>query len=182
MPALTKQDINSMLAFPCEIFVETGTHMGETTNVAKNMFEHVHTIEIVDNMFLKAKQRFSDNSNVTCHLGDSAIILKDVCKHLDKPTCFWLDGHYSGGNTGIGIKAVPLFEELQAIVDNCSKQCIVLIDDCRLFETDNDLGGWKVMNLNSILNIVKSRMSSYSFFPSALHPQDRLAIYLNRVQ
>lgn len=176
---LSQSELKNMMKIPCQIFVETGTYFGETTNVAKDMFELVHTIEIKQEYFEKALSLFSQDLNVKCHLGDSSILLEDICKTLDKSTCFWLDGHYSAGNTGKGVKNVPLYEELQLIMKHCSQPCVILIDDCRLFEkTDPYVNGWEEINTNSILEIVNSRMESYSLFPSALHQMDRMAIIL----
>jgi hypothetical protein len=179
MPALSKQEIMAMMKITCNIFVETGTYLGETTDIAKNLFEKVHTIEIAHHFYENAKKLFS-GTNVTCHLGDSSILLEPICKTLDKPTCFWLDGHWSAGNTGRGIKNIPLYEELEVIMKHCSQKCLILIDDCRLFEkTDPYVAGWEVINKNTILEILKSRIESYSFFPSSLHPQDRMVIVIN---
>lgn len=179
MPALTELDITNMMKIPCQIFVETGTYLGETTNIAKNIFQEVHTVEIKRELFENAKSKFSNHSNVICHLGDSSILLEDICKTLDKPTCFWLDGHWSAGHTGKGLKNVPLYEELQLIMKHCSQKCVILIDDCRLFEkTGEHLDGWEVINKNTILEIVQSRLDSYSFYPSSLHPEDRMIIAL----
>ena len=176
---LSELEIRNMMTVPCEIFVETGTYLGQTTNIAKNMFERVHTIEIAEHYYRDAKSLFFE-TNVTCHLGDSSVLLEDICKTLDKPTCFWLDGHWSQGNTGKGIKNVPLYEELELIMKYCSQKCVILIDDCRLFETSTiHDDGWKGINKNSILDIVKSRLDSYSFFPSYLDPNDRMVINLH---
>ncbi len=180
MPALTELDIMNMMKIPCQIFVETGTYLGETTNVAKDIFQQVHTIEIKKELFENARAKFSQHLNVLCHLGDSSIVLENICKTLNKPTCFWLDGHWSAGDTGKGLKNVPLYEELELIMKHCSQKCVILIDDCRLFEkTGNDLDGWEVINKNTILDIVKSRIDSYSFYPSSLHREDRMVIILN---
>lgn len=88
MPALSELDIMNMMKIPCQIFVETGTYFGGTTNIAKDLFEKVHTIEIKKELFENARRMFSQDLNVTCHLGDSSILLKDICKSLNKPTCF----------------------------------------------------------------------------------------------
>ena len=147
-------------------------------NAAKKLFKKVHTIEIAEHFYNSAKTKFS-GTNVICHLGDSSILLENICKTLDKPTCFWLDGHWSAGNTGKGIKNIPLYEELELIMKYCSENCVILIDDCRLFEkTDPYVDGWESINKNTILDIVKSRMESYSFFPSSLNSMDRMSIIL----
>jgi hypothetical protein len=182
MPYLTSNEIKLMMTIPCSNFIETGTFMGDTTNIAKTMFDTVHTIEIKNDFFLNAKLRFQHDSNVICHLGDSSIILSNICKTLNKPSCFWLDGHYSAGDTGKGIKNVPLYEELMIIMTECKQACVILIDDCRLFEqTGKDLDGWESINKQTILKIVDSRMESYSFFPSKLNPLDRMSIVLKNI-
>jgi len=179
MPALTEFELKNMLKIPCQIFVETGTYMGETTKVASSLFEKVHTIEIAPHFYQRAKTIFS-TTNVTCHLGDSSIVLKDICPTLDKPTCFWLDGHWSAGNTGKGIKSVPLYEELEIIMNMCSQVCVILIDDCRLFgKTDPYVDGWEAISVEKILELVNPRIKSHSFFPSNLDSSDRMAIILN---
>jgi hypothetical protein len=178
MPALTESEIIDMVNIPFQIFVETGTYLGETTKVASGLFETVHTIEIAPHFYQNAKKMFS-GTNVTCHLGDSSIVLKDICPTLDRPTCFWLDGHWSAGNTGKGIKNVPLYEELELIMNLCSQECVILIDDCRLFgKTDPYVDGWEVISVEKILELVNPRIKSHSFFPSNLHHADRLAILL----
>lgn len=183
MPALSESELRSMMKIPCQIFVETGTFLGETTDLAKNMFEMVHTIEIQSELFERARNLFAGNSNVKCYLGDSSIVLEDICKNLKNPTCFWLDGHYSGGKTGKGEKNVPLYAELEMIMKYCSEKCVILIDDCRLFQKTYHDGirhiGWEEINTNTILEIVKSRINSYSFFSSNLDSEDRMAIVLN---
>jgi hypothetical protein len=196
MPSLSESEIKSMMTTPCQYFVETGTFMGDTTEVARRMFEKVYTIEVKEDLFVKARNRFKPYPSVTCYLGDSSLLLGDICKTLDKPTCFWLDGHYSAGNTGMGTKEVTLYEELDVIMTHCKVPCVILIDDCRLFGTSvikksiadiifkkkgQDVYGWDVINVPNILEKVSSRLSSYSFAPSILHPQDRLAITLTQI-
>jgi hypothetical protein len=177
MPALSEKEITEMGGLSCSIFVETGTYLGETTNIAGQCFEKVHTIEVKEDLHARAKNLFLGKSNVVCHLGDSSVVLNDICKTLDKPTCFWLDGHWSAGNTGKGIKNVPLYEELEIIMKECKQSGVILIDDCRLFEkTDPYVDGWEAINIPSILKIVSSRITSHSFYPSVLDPKDRLVI------
>jgi hypothetical protein len=179
MPALTLKELTEMGGLNCSIFVETGTYLGETTNMAMQHFEKVHTIEIKEDLYTRAKHTFSKKYNVVCYLGDSSIVLVDICKTLDKATCFWLDGHYSAGGTGKGTKNIPLYEELEIIMKECKQSCLILIDDCRLFEkVDPYVDGWDQINTNSILKIVSSRMLSNSFYPSILDKNDRLIIQL----
>ena len=71
--------------------------------------------------------------------GDSATQLKLVLNQLSEPVLFWLDGHYSGGQTAKGVKECPILEELEAIASfKCNAGSVVLIDDARLFNGSHD--------------------------------------------
>jgi|SRR6516162_10639014 hypothetical protein len=52
---------------------------------------------------------------------------------MDKPTVFWIDGHYSGGITGIGEAVCPILAELDTIFGDTKVPFTLLIDDARLF-------------------------------------------------
>ena len=51
---------------------------------------------------------------------------------------FWLDGHYSAGFTAKGDKETPIYEELEAIIQDSTHDHILLIDDARLFTGERD--------------------------------------------
>ena len=55
-----------------------------------------------------------------------------------KDISFWLDGHFSQGETFKGLNDTPILEELKIISDFLSKMSnvTILIDDVRLFRTD----------------------------------------------
>jgi hypothetical protein len=46
---------------------------------------------------------------------------------------FWLDGHYSGGDTAQGDLNCPVWGELEAIFGGMTQPFVVLIDDARCF-------------------------------------------------
>src|SRR5262249_16050226 len=48
---------------------------------------------------------------------------------------FWLDGHYSGGDTAKGGRETPIMEEIQAILAHPVRDHIILIDDAGAFGT-----------------------------------------------
>ncbi len=62
--------------------------------------------------------------------------LPEICRKLDGPSLFYLDGHYSGGFTGRGDKDSPIIEELNAILTNTNYPFKIVIDDARLFGID----------------------------------------------
>ena len=82
--------------------VETGTFLGHTTEYLSRRFDKVHTIELDEGLFNVVNKHFSDNNKVHCHLGDSAIILKETLiedlnkSKEDKKVFFFLDAHWSG--------------------------------------------------------------------------------------
>lgn len=109
--------------------------------------------------------------------------MDSLVETLDKPSVFFLDGHWSAGNTGKGNKHVPLYEELTSINKKFKHTCIVIIDDYRLFgigpSNSNAICNWEDINKESVLNILKDRIDIVYHLPSTLHQQDRLVIHLN---
>ena len=180
MPSLTFKEITEYSQYPTNIFIETGTFMGETTNNVKHHFERVISIELSDKYASMAIEKFKNDTNVSIIKGDSSEELYNICKQLDKPAFFWLDGHWSNGDTAKGTKDCPLLEELQQIVKNCAPKCIVAIDDVRLFTT-TAWEDWSSISKEAVLEIVKPRLESYKYYPSSLHPEDRLVLILNSV-
>lgn len=114
-----------------EVFVETGTYLGDTTAGAATHFREVHTIELSEELYQRAKTRFEGVKNITCHLGDSARVLKTLAPTIREPAVFFLDAHWAGGVTARGEVEVPLLEEIETIMAR-SQNDIVVIDDLRL--------------------------------------------------
>jgi hypothetical protein len=99
-----------------KIFVETGTYLGDTVQLALNAgFEYVHTIEVDQGMYDKCHARFKDNPNVKLWLGDSVDIIPQIADQLIEPATFWLDAHASGPLQGGRYAPCPLVLELEAI-------------------------------------------------------------------
>ncbi len=116
-------------------FVETGTHLGDTlAYIAQEKSVHVTSIELDEAYYRAAKQRFARYPNVTLLQGDSGKLLPELVRHGKTPALFWLDGHYSGGDTAKGELDTPVIAELQAILDSPLKGHVILIDDARCFD------------------------------------------------
>ena len=67
------------------------------------------------------------------------LILLDISEDSqNKDVSFWLDGHFSQGETFRGMTDTPILEELKIISDFLPKftNFTILIDDVRLFRTD----------------------------------------------
>jgi hypothetical protein len=162
MVKLSKQELDTILN-KCgkrdyEIFVETGTYQGETTNEMAQHFNMVHTIEIQPDLFKKTFEIFKNRNNIKCHFGDCAKVLPVLSPTLKENTVFWLDGHWSCGETGKGDKDVPLLEELKAINDTYNGTAVIIVDDYRLFNGKDQYVDWSEINENALLERVSGRV------------------------
>jgi len=119
--------------FAVEVFVETGTYMGATAHVAATCFDHVHTIELSEFHYRAACRRFAGNPRITLYKGDSADVLVTLLPQIKGRILFWLDGHYSAGNTARGSRNTPIMQELEAIKKSGIQNAVILVDDIRCF-------------------------------------------------
>tara|TARA_B000000557_G_C20791967_1_gene451463 strand:- start:1114 stop:1683 length:570 start_codon:yes stop_codon:yes gene_type:complete len=166
------------------IFIETGTFEGETIFKMSPLFKTLHTIEIKKLYYNNVLNKYNSLklNNINFHLGDSSDVLIDLSKQIEQPSIFFLDGHWSSGNTGRGKKDCPLYEELNAIINNFKHNAIIIIDDARLFGLGPHNGtgneNWKDINLENILKIVKNRLLNNYFLPSNINNKDRLILHI----
>jgi len=113
-------------------FVETGTYDGATAIKMAKIFERVWTIEVSWDLYAKAKINLKSYSNIESVFGDSTDVLPSVLQKIRKPAVFWLDAHWSGGDTGQGTSECPVTSEISLIrADNADH--VILIDDARYF-------------------------------------------------
>lgn len=122
--------------FGLKNLVETGTLCGDMVEAMKNDFDCIYSIELSYEFYAKSKDRFKREEHIGLIHGDSGIELKNVINRLDQPALFWLDGHYSGGDTAIGDKETPILEELDHILNDKEKKHVIIIDDARCFGDD----------------------------------------------
>ncbi len=111
-------------------FIETGTYLGDTSLEASKHFTQVYTIEAAEYFFKQAKEKCKEKHNVTLCLGDSREWLPQILIEKQNKVIFWLDAHYSGGETFNSTN--PLLKELEIININ-TVNAIILIDDARFF-------------------------------------------------
>lgn len=129
--------------YPNKIFIETGSYLGDGIQQALDAgFEVVISIELSDKYFSISTNRFIDNPKVKILKGDSYKVLPDVLKDIDTPVTFWLDGHYSSGDTALGDYWAPLIQELDVIKEHPIKNHKILIDDMRCWEEPNTVHGF----------------------------------------
>lgn len=143
--------------FQTKILVETGTFRGDMMHAMSGHFDQLFSIELSQMLFEKAKERFRDCPQVTILQGDSGQVLGQLIPKLTSSALFWLDGHYSAGETAKGDKDTPIYEELAHILNDNRFQHIILVDDARLFGTDPSYPKFE-----EIEAFVKARRPHYS--------------------
>lgn len=133
-PAAKRRIIHAMLRkHGLATFIETGTFKGDTlASVAATGIRAI-SVELSDAYFDRANQRFAGMRNVELHHGDSGIVLPRIVASLGEPALFWLDGHYSAGETAHGDLASPISAEMESILASPVQGHVVLIDDAHDF-------------------------------------------------
>ena len=118
--------------------VEIGTYKGVTTRRLSWIFDQVITVEIDATLYTQAVERLKRRTNVRLIHDDGVSALPAIAKEVRKAVLF-LDGHFSGGDTGLGDEPEPILKELDVIQSNLSSFVAIVIDDFRLFGVDK---GW----------------------------------------
>jgi len=113
--------------------VETGTYLGDMVAAVRGDLDVIHTIELDQALYERAKHRFAGDPRVHVHQGDSGKLLAQIVGQLEGPALFWLDAHHSGGVTALGESETPILEELEHVLAAADKRHVVLIDDARDF-------------------------------------------------
>ncbi|MCP9889442.1 hypothetical protein KBY57_00015 [Cyanobium sp. Aljojuca 7D2] len=153
--------INEILQI--DIFFEEGTYLGGTAAQMSNMFKKVITVEASEAMHAKAMSSIGHISNIQLIKGDTREALSDEKRLVTQDTFFWLDAHWSGGETYGEDDECPLLEELNSIFKNKTFNHAILIDDARLFMAPPPHPhislNWP--SLANILNIIPSKYALY---------------------
>lgn len=122
--------------YPNRVFIETGTYKGEGIEMALEAgFKFVCSIELSDELFKEAIKKFADSDNVLILRGDSAVGIGRILDITDEPVTFWLDAHWSGGETARGEEISPLMRELDIIGEHNVKTHTIMMDDIRDWKT-----------------------------------------------
>lgn len=119
---------------PLTAFVETGTFRGDTLEIAAKYFSELHSVEMSQELYRAACERFQGQSNLHLHLGDSSGFLREHGEDFSaRAVLFWLDAHWcSADDTAGSDSQSPLLNELQAI-GSLHPSSVLLIDDARLY-------------------------------------------------
>ena len=114
-------------------FIETGTFTGSTTRLMADLGLQCKTIELSEHYFRAAQQNFAGHANVELFFGDSSALLGTMVERAMGPHLFWLDGHYSKGDTARGANDTPIVQELHQLLRFDMSGSVILIDDIRDF-------------------------------------------------
>ena len=147
-------------------FIETGTYLGDTILSIYPYFKNNYTIEIKLSLYYKAVDALKNKKadNVSCYLGDSAVLLKDILqKEVNDKSIFYLDAHYSGGQTGRGSKDTPLLEELMLINKYHNFDSIIIIDDFQDFGIKSKEVNWEDITVDHVLDCFNAGKVTKSF-------------------
>lgn len=137
-PQFVKEKIFQKYNLENSIWVETGTHYGRTALYLSKIAKFVYTLEPSKKIFDEASIILNKFENIKIFNSSSEKGLNEILKELpsDSNICFWLDGHYSEGDTFMGEKVSPIIFELELIEKYYKefKNFVILIDDFRLFK------------------------------------------------
>ena len=120
--------------FQLDDFLETGTFQGDSTAFAATLFDYVLSIELDDNNWAAAVNRFKgQEGKVDLWHGDSAELMPGALRQLGGRAFIWLDAHCVAGQFG-NEDSCPLMEELAAINHAVHDEHIIVIDDAHCFQ------------------------------------------------
>jgi len=166
--------------FTC--FIETGTNVGNTIFAMEPFFNQLYTIEFSEKYYNQTKNRYLGDK-INFILGDSSIVFQKLLPEIKEKCIFFLDGHWSGEDTGKSDKDCPLYEEISAINELFKEEAIIIIDDFRLFGLDARSGklgeDWSDINKDKLINLINTRISKVYHLDSELCKDDRLIIHIN---
>ena len=165
-----------------DLFIETGSYVGETLHNIKSEFNKLISIEITEKYFSYCKAKFGNEKNVEMIHGDSVVVFsKLIPEYSNKNVIFFLDGHYSAGDTGKNGMDCPVIEELKIINEKHCGNALIIIDDADLFEYVDSNICWSGINENNILGVI-NRPFTHFYLQNIVPPtKRRMIIELNKM-
>ncbi|MBT4856166.1 hypothetical protein HOM50_04860 [bacterium] len=133
-------------------FIETGTCSGESVKFASPIFSDIHSVELSDHLFKRCENMFKNQSHIHIYHGDSAATLPQMVKGSQGKILFFLDAHWSSGDTARGEENTPIKNELRAIKQSNVSNAVIIVDDMRFFSKYNtypshrDQSGYPTLN------------------------------------
>lgn len=153
-----------------KVFIETGTHQGDTTRIASVIFTEVFTFEINRIFYEFAKRKLTKLGciNVNHQLGDSVELLDKLLDTEKRSAFFFLDAHHHSMRTTEDVKMdngtgkTPLMDELDLINSKYPQvPAIICIDDVRLWREENP--DWSNVSDEKIVNALSNHTITDTF-------------------
>lgn len=111
--------------------VETGTHVGRGARLLAGVFPSVVTIELSPTLAAQARTNLADLRLVRSLEGHSVDLLPRLVDP-SIPTYWFLDGHWSGGETAGESDNCPVARELE-VISKGHEDDVIVVDDARYF-------------------------------------------------
>jgi hypothetical protein len=141
------------------VFIEVGTYLGDMAAAVCNDFDRIYSIELSEDLFNRAAKKFAGYKHIAILHGDSFQVMPEILRRIEVPCLFWLNGHYSLGNSATWNKEGIMMEELKQIIAHPIKNHVILIDEANLFAGKNDFPTLEFMR-----TFVESRTPYYGFY------------------
>jgi hypothetical protein len=160
LPNLMKQRVLKDYSerFNLNILIETGTYMGFMVAAMKNNFKKIISIELSEELYQRARAKFSRFPHIEIIKGDSGQMLPVVLQKIIEPALFWLDAHCSGEGTARGHVETPIVQEIKAILSQSNSDHVILIDDAHCFTGHGDYP-----SLEGLKNVIINENSKMGF-------------------
>jgi hypothetical protein len=151
MGAIYRFDLNQ---YKTDIFVETGTGMGESLRHAlKFDYKKLYTIEIIESLWNQCKANFNDDRCEFINANSKDGLRQILSKTPKNETIlFWLDAHFPGADFNLADYSsvtdkdlrIPLESELRLIKElRDTTNDSFIIDDLRIYEDGPfEAGNW----------------------------------------
>ena len=145
-PNFVKRMIIKKYTVPNSIFLETGTGNGNMIFYLHKLFSFCYSLEPSKKIYDLASKRLSNIKNKILLNDTSENVFEKTIKQIlethkaQKNIVFFLDGHFSGGETFLAEKTTPIISELEIIEKYMLQfeKIIIIIDDMDLFDKDSN--------------------------------------------
>jgi hypothetical protein len=118
------------------LFVETGTAVGSTSEWASKNFEKVITIEYMDDLYRSCIEKFWNINNIKLIHGDSSKWIDLIVHNVTEDAVWFLDAHNVNREDGIiPPQETPIIDEIIGIFKSVYSH-LVIVDDLRLFGSE----------------------------------------------
>jgi hypothetical protein len=145
-------------------FVETGTYLGVTTARCAPHFSRVYTIEIEPSLAEQAERALGRYRNVEVIRGDASTEIKRLgLAGCLRDSLIFLDGHFSGGLTGLGAEIEPALSIMDYLAQGELGIRGIVVDDFREFGSDGWPRKWELVKAAEELFVPQGYRLSIDF-------------------